>query len=562
MQAKTLKEFFAISSESSNNGDKKGHETPIKLEYKNLGGKDGLLTLVYPEDGAVIERRLEFNEKQSAPNWSVVFSRSYVADIQNLADEDVSITFKSGAVTIAGKKNSLTITPWNQEAMLLTLTVLDNPKAVLNFNKAGWEHLTAAAEIAKQHIQYPDPKKPVDPILLGVHLTFVEKEVFITAVGKFAICNRNYTMPGTRGRKPANTPKYDESGSFTLPLKAIEIVDSFGVDKKNVSISIGEDKLLIESDKVAVVVELIKGDFPTLDSFHPSSQPPVDVERKELLSAVEKLVAEGEKNKKDALIPIEIICRDSGDIVLEYKAPGAKAPSKSFTISAKAAKPMTAAFQVMGKALLSILKHIVSDHVSFLFPAGKEERLVLEAMGGALYLLTGYVVEAVKYSIDKIQELSTPEPKEEIVHKEETEDGKTVVLTKSEAPVGEPPKTEGSAEQTKAELEKIQKEAENTSKQVDKAVQEAATPDEKKLMQAAKQELDRVLDESKKAQTPEQVKFAIASLFWCNGRVHKLAFKWVEGYVFHISLHPVEELLPQQQQPPTGDNKVLQLVRK
>jgi hypothetical protein len=559
MEATVLKEFLAISESNINKDtDKEKHSNPIKLEYKNIGGKEGILCLTYLKDGATVEQRLEFNDKQSIASWSIVFSQDYIADIKNLVDENISLNFKGGSLSVTGKMNNLTISPWNQEAMLLTtIGVLDNPKAVLHFKKDGWQHLVAAAEVAKQHLEYPNPQKPTDPILLGVHVNFAGKDVFITSVGKFAICNRSYIQPGTRGRKPANSPKYDESGSFTIPLKAIEIVNNFGVDGKTVSISTGEDKLLIESDKVTVVVEDIKGDFPTLDSFHPSSQPPVDVERKELLSAVEKLIAEGEKNKKDHLIPIEVIYRDE-KIILEYKAPGSKKATKSFTIPAKTNKRIeVAAFQVMGKALLSVLKYIAAEKVSFLFPALAEERLVLEAMGGALYVLTGYVIEAVKFSIDKIQELSNPEPKEEIVAQEATGDGKTIVIKKTETPVGTPPVAE-----TEAELKEVQAAAKETSQQAAEAANKAENPDEKQLMQAAKAELDRVIGESQKAKTPEQVKFALTSLFWCKGRVHKLIFKWVEGSAFYISLEPVEEKAILQQQPTTGDGKVLQLVRK
>jgi DNA polymerase III sliding clamp (beta) subunit (PCNA family) len=519
MLGQELRDLFSIQSN--------GEQFPLKFEYFQTTNRSGVLSLIYLSDHMVVKRKIEVPKQGDIKSWSITISSFLLPDIMKVPkSEKLEITFKenSGTVNIKGdKKFNLNLVPWKQEELAKALELLDEAHSTLVFNKAGWEHLYAASLVSD---------KKTKKIYRGVHLQYADKTVYIMAANDHAICYRIYQQPSMRGRpKKGDAPK----GNLTIPADAIELLDKLGgvTDKDAVTISINAEhtKAVLEASKVSIGVDLIPGKFPTLEDLNPSDEPPIEVDKDKLEKAISALV--GQDEGLPSPINVNLIFQNSHLTIHVDGKPDVNVPAKS-------QKPFQASVKVAAQSLLQILKYLTATQIHLMFPAVVSEKLVIEALG-AMYLISGIVVEAVKYSAAKVEEIKSPAPQKEILATETQSDGSTVTTEKVEAnPLGEEPAVD--EKNARQELEKQTQKAKEVSQKVAKAAAKENDTERKELLKKGHQMLQELIEQSESGLLDdEKISLLVSSLFWANGRLYALSAKLTTIWRIKITVDPVED---------------------
>lgn len=531
--------------------------TPVKLESINLGDKTLFRFSYRNKEGIILQRKVLANEK--GKDWEILSSQNQLFAFKQLkANEEISIEYKDKIVYVQSSK-PFQLTLWNAEKLELSVeSIQENAIAKFVLNTEGWQHLSAASEIVKQNppdeaLNLPEGKK-IPAYLRGVNLCWLDNQIFFTAVGQETIANRMYNQPRSPGRKSS---KRLESGNVTLPIKAVDLMNSFGAGSGNagdVIIYVDQKQALIENADVAVVVDLIEGKFPQLEKFHPAKGDKAEVDKAALIKALEALV----EKAKGTQVPTEItLSCDSGKLTVQCGEKSKTIPTES--------KPFKAVVQLMGDTLLGVLKAIAAAKISLMFPVKDKERLVVSATDG-MYVLTGLVIETVNYVKEKLSEQISEAPQEQILEEEELEDGTKVILKKTELPQsGEPPK-DGSLE----EVAKAIKQADAATQAATAAVREETDPERRDLLQAGIERLKSVFADMQKPMVDDEIRFAGAiSLFWTSERLHLITFKMTQKS--RIFIDWVTEDVPQSNEsaalpatsatPAADSNKVVPMQR-
>jgi len=521
--------------------------SPIKIESIAIG-EDGVINFIYQsKEGLVIQRKVEWEVVKGEANWEIICSQNQIFPFKKVKEsEDISLSFKDGVVEVQCKE-PFKLTDWKQAKPDLSVySLMEDAITKIVFTKEGWQKLVASADVAKQH---KAEDKKVKDILRGVHVEWVQEDIYLTAVGNLTIANLFYSQPKSSGRK---SKKHEQSGKATLSTKAIDIVNSFGgAEQKSVALYVmdGGEKALLDNHSVSVVFELIPGDYPVLDKFKPATTEKVDVSKSDLIKALETVSKDAKGELKDT--EITLTC-DAGQLTIHRMA----GKSKDISIPAKPSKPLKAAVRILGGALLLVLKAIASSgDVAILFPATAGERLVIKTTG-VLYLVLGHVVEVASFIKGKIEEISQP-PASEVVESETTSDGTEIVIRKTELPQSgaTPPTPETTTPQeTKALLEK----AAETTKSVEAAIKQESDPAQRELLEAANDHLKTLIEEAK-ALKDDEIKFAFSTtLFWTLERVYLIRFRLTKKFMLDISC--VEKpLSPQLPQATTTGGNVVQI---